>query len=77
MFDGEQVSSTLAVLPETFTTLPATLPRKQQRRLVHHARSTERDTYLWRRDHEAECDPQLGGQPARASKRAERTRRGT
>ncbi|MGI5284720.1 hypothetical protein ACQEVF_15470 [Nonomuraea polychroma] len=61
MFDGEQVSSMLAVLPETFTALPSTLPRKEQLRLVRRARSTERDTYLWRRDHEAECDPQLCG----------------
>ncbi|MFI6740931.1 hypothetical protein ACIBI9_49115 [Nonomuraea sp. NPDC050451] len=61
MFDGEQVSSMLAVLPETFIALPSTLPRKEQLRLVRRARSTERDTYLWGRDHKAECDPHLCG----------------
>jgi hypothetical protein len=57
MSDGEQVSNMLAVLPETFTALPSSLPRRQQLRLVHLARATERDTYLWGRDHKAECSP--------------------
>ncbi|TDC55567.1 hypothetical protein E1281_11935 [Actinomadura sp. KC345] len=61
MCDGEQVSGMVAVLPETFAALPSTLPRRKQVRLVHHARTTERDTYLWGRDHKAECDPQLCG----------------
>jgi hypothetical protein len=61
MSGGEQVGSMLAVLPETFIALPSNLPRKEQLRLIHRARSTERDTYLWGRDHEAECDPQLCG----------------
>jgi hypothetical protein len=61
MYDGEQVSSMVAVLPETFTALPSTLTRSKQLRLVHRARATERDTYLWGRDHKTECDPQLCG----------------
>ncbi|MEO3860585.1 hypothetical protein [Acrocarpospora sp. B8E8] len=61
MFDGEQVTGMVAVLPATFTALPSTLPRWQQRRLVHLARATERDTYLWRRDHKTECSPQRCG----------------
>jgi hypothetical protein len=61
MSDGEQVSSMVAVLPETFAALPSTLPRKQQLRLVHRVRSTERDTGLWGRDHKAECGPQRCG----------------
>ncbi|MFF9344900.1 hypothetical protein ACF1CG_34740 [Streptomyces sp. NPDC014773] len=61
MSDGEQVSGMVAVLPETFTALPSTLPRWQQLRLAHRARSTERDAYLWGRDHKAECTPELCG----------------
>lgn len=61
MYDGEQVSGMIAVLPETFTALPSSLLPREQRRLVHLARATERDTYLWGRDHEAECDPQVCG----------------
>ena len=61
MYDGEQISGMVAVLPETFTALPSTLPRREQVRLVHLARATERDSYLWGRDHEAECDPQRCG----------------
>jgi hypothetical protein len=45
MQDSEQVTSMLAVLPEAFTALPSNLPRRQQLRLVHLARATERDTY--------------------------------
>jgi hypothetical protein len=67
MYDGEQVSGMLAVLPETFVALPSTLPRREQLRLVHLARSTERDTYLWGRDHKAECAPQLCGYVAEAT----------
>ena len=61
MCDGEQVSGMIAVLPETFAALPSTLPRRKQVRLVHRVRATERDTYLWSRDHEAECGPQRCG----------------
>ncbi|MDG4827441.1 hypothetical protein O7635_36830 [Asanoa sp. WMMD1127] len=61
MYDGEQVSSMIAVLPETFTALSSSLSPREQRRLVHLARATERDTYLWGRDHEAECGPQVCG----------------
>jgi hypothetical protein len=61
MCDGEQVSGMVAVLPETFIALPSTLPRPEQLRLVHVARATERDSYLWSRDHKAECSPQLCG----------------
>jgi hypothetical protein len=61
MRNGEQVSGMVAVLPEAFTALPTTLPRRQQLRLAHRTRSTERDTYLWGRDHKAECAPQVCG----------------
>ena len=61
MSDGEQVSSSLAVLPETFTALPATVSRRRQRRLVLTTRLTERDTYLWGRDHDAVCAPERCG----------------
>lgn len=55
MLDGEQVREMVAVLPETFAALPSHLPRRRQLRLVHLARATERDAYLWGRDHKAEC----------------------
>lgn len=61
MYDGEQVAGMLAVLPETFTALPSTLPRRKQLRLVHLARATERDPYLWGRDHKAACGPDSCG----------------
>ncbi|GAA1649732.1 hypothetical protein ACFQY4_23270 [Catellatospora bangladeshensis] len=61
MYDGEQVSSMIAVMPETFTALPQNLPRRRQARLVHLARATERDTYLWGRDHKTTCGPQTCG----------------
>jgi hypothetical protein len=61
MYDGDQVSSMVSVLPETFTALPSTLSRREQVRLVHLARATERDTGLWGRDHDAECDPHRCG----------------
>ncbi|BCJ29440.1 hypothetical protein [Actinocatenispora sera] len=61
MYDGEQVSAMVAVLPATFAALRSTLPRREQLRLVHRARATERDTYLWGRDHKANCGPQLCG----------------
>ncbi len=61
MTDGEQVSSTVAVLPETFAALPAHVPRSQQHRLLRLARATQRDTHLWGLDHQAECDPQRCG----------------
>ncbi|MFI6597175.1 hypothetical protein ACIBHX_13015 [Nonomuraea sp. NPDC050536] len=61
MSDGEQVTGMVAVLPETFTALPSNLPRRQQLRLVHLARATERDTYLWGRDNSADSSPQRCG----------------
>lgn len=61
MYDGEQVSAMLAVLPETFTALTPSLARREQLRLVHLARNTERDTYLWGQDHKTKCDPQICG----------------
>ncbi|MEU4066525.1 hypothetical protein AB0F25_29785 [Streptomyces wedmorensis] len=61
MRNGEQVGGMVAVLPETFTALPSTLPRKKQLRLVHRVRSIERDTSQWGRDHKAECAPQVCG----------------
>lgn len=61
MYDGQQVSSMIAVLPETFAALASTLPRREQLRLVHRVRSIERDAYLWGRNHEAACAPQLCG----------------
>ncbi|NJC13078.1 hypothetical protein F4558_002904 [Micromonospora profundi] len=67
MYDGDQVSSMIAVLPETFTALPSTLTRREQLRLVHLARVTQRDAYLWSRDHKAGCDPQLCGYLAEAA----------
>lgn len=61
MSDGEQVTGMIAVLPETFTALPSTLSRRRQRRLLHLTRATERDTYLWGRDHETQCGPEHCG----------------
>ncbi len=61
MSDGEQVSNMIAVLPETFTALPSTLARREQVRLVHLARNTKRDAYLWGRDHKVVCGPQHCG----------------
>ncbi|MEV5965675.1 hypothetical protein AB0L70_28155 [Kribbella sp. NPDC051952] len=55
MSDGEQVSSSLAVLPETFLALPSTVPRRLQRRLVVTTRLLGRDLVLWGRDHQADC----------------------
>ncbi|POM22594.1 hypothetical protein BTM25_55440 [Actinomadura rubteroloni] len=67
MYDGEQVTGMVAVLPETFTALPSDLPRREQLRLVHRARFIERDTYLWGRDHEPECGPEVCGYTPEAS----------
>ncbi|MFI0960607.1 hypothetical protein ACH4S8_04165 [Streptomyces sp. NPDC021080] len=75
MRDGEQVSGMVAVLPETFTALPSTVPRRQQLRLAHCARSTERDTYLWGRDHKAECAPELCGYVPEAADKGSPTTR--
>ncbi|MHA6758958.1 hypothetical protein [Streptacidiphilus sp. PAMC 29251] len=61
MFNGEQVSGMVAVLPETFTALASTMPRKEQLRLAHRVRSIERDASQWGRGHKAECAPQLCG----------------
>lgn len=61
MYDGEQVGTMIAVLPETFTALPSALARREQVWLVNLARNTERDTYLWGRDHETECGPDQCG----------------
>jgi hypothetical protein len=68
MVDGEQITGSLAVLPETFTALPATLPRIRQRRLAFAAQMLERDFGLWFRDHEASCSPQRCGYPDTGSK---------
>lgn len=51
MVDGERITTSLAVLPETFITLPSNVPRMRQRRLALEARMLERDYYLWARDH--------------------------
>jgi hypothetical protein len=64
MVDGEQISGSLAVLPETFTALASTMPRTRQRRLALTARMLEWDYYLWFRDHENICSPQRCGYPA-------------
>ena len=61
MFDGQQVSSMVAVLPERFSALPDTVPRREQLRLVHRIRATRYDTYLWAQDHKAACSPQRCG----------------
>ncbi|MFF3252718.1 hypothetical protein [Actinacidiphila glaucinigra] len=61
MVDGEQVGGSLAVLPETFTALPSTVPRLRQRRLALIARTTERDAGLWNRDHKSDCGPETCG----------------
>lgn len=61
MADGERVTAMIAVMPETFQALPPALPRLRQRRLAHAALATERDTYLWGRDHEALCSPEVCG----------------
>lgn len=65
MVDGEQISGTLSVLPETFTALPSAVPRIRQRRLALRARMLERDYYLWFRDHEEVCSPQRCGYPVK------------
>ncbi|MFI1308713.1 hypothetical protein ACH4TS_00870 [Streptomyces albidoflavus] len=61
MGDGEQVRTMVAVLPESFTALPSTLPRRRQLRLAHRARSTGRDTYLWGREQRSRCVPEFCG----------------
>ncbi|MBB6347234.1 hypothetical protein FHU36_003779 [Nonomuraea muscovyensis] len=61
MQDGEQVAGSIRVLPQTFTPLPSTLSRSRQRRLIHLARATERDTRAWRLDHESDCGPHSCG----------------
>lgn len=73
MRDGEQVSGMVAVLPETFTALRSTLPRRKQLHLAHRVRSTERDTYLWGRDHKAECAPEFCGYVPEATNSAPTT----
>jgi hypothetical protein len=62
--DGEQISGTLAVLPETFMSLPSTVPLIRQRRLALTARMLEQDYYLWLRGHEESCSPERCGYPA-------------
>ncbi|WP_436532890.1 hypothetical protein [Actinoplanes sp. HUAS TT8] len=57
MVDGEQITGSLAVLPETFSALPSNVSRMRQRRLVLTARMLERDFYLWHQEHEAVCSP--------------------
>jgi hypothetical protein len=60
----ESTGFRLAVLPETFTGLPSTVPRTRQRRLALTARMLERDYYLWFREHKEVCSPQRCGYPA-------------
>ncbi|GGM67718.1 hypothetical protein GCM10011608_61170 [Micromonospora sonchi] len=64
MVDGEPITGSLTVLPETFTALPSTVSGIRQRRLALTARMLERDYYLWWRDHEKDCSPQRCGYPA-------------
>ncbi len=67
MVDGEQVTGLLAVMPETFTALPSTVPRLRQLRLARVARAMEWDGYLWSRDHKPDCGPDsCGYEPAGA-----------
>ena len=54
MSDGDQVTSSVSVLPETFAALPSTVPRWRQRRLVQVARATERDAGLWSRSRDGD-----------------------
>ncbi|WP_194926859.1 hypothetical protein [Catenulispora pinisilvae] len=61
MIDGEQICDSLAVMPQTFTALPPNVGRRRQRQLVQIARGTERDSYLWGRDHRDSCSPQTCG----------------
>ncbi|MDT9697374.1 hypothetical protein [Streptomyces sp. P17] len=61
MADGEQVNGLLAVAPETFAALPSTVPRLRQHQLAYTARATERDSYLWGRDHKSDCSPETCG----------------
>jgi hypothetical protein len=61
MIDGEQVGGSLAVMPETFTALPSTVPRLQQLRLATVARAMEWDGYLWSREHKPNCGPSSCG----------------
>jgi hypothetical protein len=61
MFDGQQVSSILAVLPERFSALPDTVPRQEQLRLFYLIRDLHYDVYLWGKDHKADCGPQRCG----------------
>ncbi|PXX71647.1 hypothetical protein DFR70_1011081 [Nocardia tenerifensis] len=63
MSDGEQVTSTVEVAPETFTALPSTVPRRRQRQLLHLGRALERDIGLWGRDHKDDCGPETCGYP--------------
>jgi hypothetical protein len=55
MVDGEQVRTTLPVRADAFRALPSTESRLRQRRLASIALATERDFYLWRRDHDPAC----------------------
>jgi hypothetical protein len=64
MVDGERITGSVAVLPETFAELPSTVARLRQRRYALTARMLERDYYLWYRDHEEACSPQRCGYPA-------------
>ncbi|MBE1530955.1 hypothetical protein [Actinomadura algeriensis] len=57
MIDGEEVTTSVAVLPATFAALPSDVSRLRLRgrALVRVMRAVERDTYLWRLDHQ--CTP--------------------
>jgi hypothetical protein len=51
MDDGVQVSTSLAVLPERFGSLPDDLPQRRQRELAQLIHATRYDLYLWGQDH--------------------------
>jgi hypothetical protein len=47
MVDGERITGSVAVLPETFAGLPSTVPRMRQRRYAVMARMLERDYLVY------------------------------
>ena len=66
MKDGGQVTTSVAILPETFTALPdTTMPGREQRRFVHLIRATRYHLTVWGKEHKAECgQDQCGYDPA-------------
>jgi hypothetical protein len=68
MYNGTQVSTSLAVLPERFDSLSDNLPRRRQRELAHLIRATGYDLYLWGQDHKDDCGPdQCGYRPSESA----------